>query len=94
MSFVTVDAHEIRHEILIKVSALTPGKDGFQIPVDMQEAFKEGALDTVLAGATLMIGESSRPPDHRRADFVDVLPTGVSTRAVAAPEPVASSVLG
>jgi hypothetical protein len=92
MSYLSVEPHEVRQEILIQARAAVrflgvddQGKGS--IPVESLEPVKSGILDVVQKANPISIDEQPAVPVLASADFVTLGPAGVIVR----PEPVAES---
>jgi len=99
MSYLIVEPYQIRHEVLVDVSATrnwldVPVDSGSHIPVDAQEALTDAVSELVSTRAPVTIDERLGRLAASRADFVVLGPTGAVTRETAIPEAVAAAVVG
>jgi hypothetical protein len=99
MGFVTVTAFEVRCEWLVRVRDLEPETEMSEagvlvIPVDAQADLKEQLKRRFEIETVVSVDGPTREPSAVRADFVTVGTYGVTSRSVAAPEPVDEAVVG
>ena len=92
MSYLSVEPHEVRQEILIQARAAVQflgmnDKDMGNIPIESLGPVKRGILDVVREANPISIDGEPAVPILSRADFVTLGPAGVIVR----PEPVAES---
>ena len=90
-SFVSIEAFEIRHEVLVRLRDVAERigvTDGPELAVDEQDDVKQRVRDLVFAHMSLEIGGESPTPTSERVDFLTLDDKGVLPR----PTPVSETV--
>jgi len=96
-SFVSIEAFEIRHEVLVrleKVADLVGVAPGAEVPITTQTEIKERVLALVAEHVVLTIDGEARPPSSTRVDFLTVTDTGVLPRPAPVVEIVTEAWIG
>ena len=99
LSYLVVEPYQVRHEVLVDVEALrewvdVPVDASGNIPAAPQEELARAATALVLEGSPLRVDGVPLEPASRRADFVELGPTGAVTRETPVDEPLATAILG
>jgi hypothetical protein len=96
-SFVSIEAFEVRHEVLVKLGDLAPqlglAPDGALAPEE-QGAVAAAVRDLVAEHGGLTIDGEARAPASERVDFVTVGDTGVLPRPAPVTESIADARVG
>jgi hypothetical protein len=90
-SFVSVEAFEVRHEVLVRLESVV--KDEF-IEIEAQPKVKERIAELVLSSASVSIDGGPGKPVIDRVDFVTVGPKGVFPRTDPVREVVSEAQVG
>jgi hypothetical protein len=90
-SFLSVEAFEVRHEVLVRLESVV--NDKF-IEIESQPKVKEQIAELVLSSTSVSIDGDPREPVLDRVDFVTVGTKGVFPRTSPVREEVAKAVVG
>ena len=96
-SFLAVEPFEVRHEVVLRLGALSTGlglEPGPVLAVERQGDVTNRLVQLVLASTRVAVDGSMVDPVVRRADFMTVDPTGALPRTNPVPEEVATAVVG
>ena len=96
-SFLAVEPFEVRHEVMLRLGALSTGLDldtEQVLPVERQGDVTNRLVQLVLASTRVEVDGSAVDPVLRRADFMTVDPTGALPRTNPVPEEVTTAVVG
>ncbi len=96
-SFLSIEAFEVRQEVLIRLAELSPtlGLDPKGVvEVEAQDGLKEQIRALAETGTRIVIDGERRDASEVRVDFMTVTETGVLPRQSPVPEDVASAFVG
>jgi hypothetical protein len=99
MVYLSIEAHELRQEILVQVSEILPYMDQGDlsngiIPVESQEQLKKDLQDSLSLANTLYVNNSLLQPVDKITSFVTLGRGGVTTRETPGEENLDEAILG
>jgi hypothetical protein len=99
MSYLVIEPYQVRHEVLVDVSAtrewldVTTDPSG-AIPVEAQDALLEAMTGLIADRVPIAIDGAPAPLAEGRAEFVSIGPTGALTRESPIAESLATAIVG